>query len=169
MAHYAQIENNKVVQVLTTIDDDAMAQKWLFETFGGTWIKASYNTRGGIHYGPDNKPDGKTQIRYNFPGIDYIYNLDADAFYAPFGPFPSWVLNKNTYAWEPPTPRPENVVSQWNEETVSWDLVPSPYPSWVCINNGWFPPIPFPGVGWSWDEESVSWIPDNPIVRAQNG
>jgi hypothetical protein len=170
MGHYAQVnKDNIVVQVLTTNDNDENVEQWLLGSFGPTWLKVSYNTRGGIHYGKDNKPDGGIPVRYNYPGVGYLYDPEADAFYCNTN-LPSWVLNKTTYLWEPPIPKPENLVAIWNEETVSWDLIPSPYPSWIYIDNGWFPPTPCPGSGpgWSWDEESISWIRDNPMVKADN-
>jgi hypothetical protein len=39
-------------------------------------------------------------------------------------PYPSWVLNLNTYFWEAPIAKPTNSKSYyWNELTTSWDEV----------------------------------------------
>jgi hypothetical protein len=71
MAHFAELDNNNiVVRVLVTDNNDPNGDegyKFLLDTFGGTWIKTSYNGN----------------IRYNYAGIGYSYDQDADAFIAP--------------------------------------------------------------------------------------
>jgi len=47
------------------------------------------------------------------------WEYDGTGFIPP-QPYPSWVLNKSTYLWEPPTPRPEDGDWMWDEDTVSW-------------------------------------------------
>ena len=43
-----------------------------------------------------------------------------DVFYAP-QPYPSWVLNKTTWVWEPPVPYPtDGKVYNWDEATKNW-------------------------------------------------
>lgn len=34
-------------------------------------------------------------------------------------PYPSWILDENG-EWNPPVPRPQGVLSMWNEESGSW-------------------------------------------------
>lgn len=34
-------------------------------------------------------------------------------------PFPSWILDEKG-EWNPPIPRPQGVLSMWNEESGSW-------------------------------------------------
>ena len=102
MAHYAQIENGIVTQVVVMNNDEPEPVAWLEKNIGGEWAQTSYNTRGGVHYGKDGKPDGKEQIGYNYAGIGDTYDKTNNAFYAP-QPDPSWVLNKNSYRWEPPS------------------------------------------------------------------
>ena len=121
MAHYAKVVNGKVDQVIVAEPD-------FFDSFvdssPGEWIQTSYNTRGGVHYDPEtNEPDGGEQLRYNFAGVGYNYDAQADAFYAP-QPFSSWILNTESYIWEAPTPMPDDDNRYtWNEETTSWDQV----------------------------------------------
>lgn len=105
MAHYAQISNNIVVQVLVLDNDNPDPMGWLTSNLGGEWVQTSYNTFGGVHYGPDGQPDGGTQLRYNYAGIGYNYDPTADAFYAP-QPDPTYTLDTTTYLWvvNPPTP-----------------------------------------------------------------
>lgn len=124
MAHYAQIDdNNKVIQVLVISNEETDPIGWLVSNIGGTWAQTSYNTRGGVHYGQDGKPDGGNQIGYNYAGIGYNYDSNAKAFYVP-SPYSSWIINTNTYTWEPPVPRPtDNNNYFWNELTKSWSIV----------------------------------------------
>ena len=121
MGHYAKVVDGKVTKVLR-------AQADFFESYvddsPGKWIKTSYNTRGGKHLDPvTGQEDGGTPLRYNFAGIGYHYDKVADAFYPP-QPYSSWILNTNTYLWEPPVPMPDNDNRYyWNEETQTWDQV----------------------------------------------
>jgi hypothetical protein len=117
MSHFAKILDGKVVQVI-------VAEPEFFNTFvdtsPGTWIQTSYNTRGGIHYGQDGKPDNGVALRGNFAGIGYIYDNKDDVFY-PLQPFPSWTLNKTNWTWEAPTLRPvDKPYCVWDESTLSW-------------------------------------------------
>lgn len=168
MAHYAQIINNIVQQVVVIKDNDTKTLDSLKEHLGGQWIQTSYNSFGGVHYDSITKePDNKNHIRYNFAGIGHVYDPENDAFYYPEPPFPSWTLNKTTYTWAAPIPIPTDVVTtgRWNEETQLWETIPSPYPSWICVNNTWQPPISAPAeTGWDWDEEDKIWYKAHPLV-----
>lgn len=117
MAHFAKVCDGKVVQVI-------VAEPEFFDTFvdssPGEWIQTSYNTRGGIHYGPDGNPDDGVALRGNYAGIGHIYDRLKDVFYAP-QPFPSWTLNETTWTWEAPIARPsDGKIYTWNEETKNW-------------------------------------------------
>jgi len=82
MAHWAEInESNEVVRVVVGSNDEPdEGYRWLIDNLGGTWIQTSYNTHGGIHYGPDGKPDGGTPLRKNYAGIGFTYDPVRDAF-----------------------------------------------------------------------------------------
>jgi hypothetical protein len=71
MSSWAEIDqNNKVLRVLVGDNNDPNGDEgyqWLVDNLGGTWIKTSYNAN----------------IRYNFAGIGYTYDANADAFIAP--------------------------------------------------------------------------------------
>ena len=71
MSHWAELnQNNKVIRVLVGDNNDPNGDEgyqWLVDNLGGTWIKTSYNAT----------------IRYNFAGIGFKYDPDADAFIAP--------------------------------------------------------------------------------------
>lgn len=129
MSNFAKIDkNNVVVQVLVTNNDSNGdgGYQWLINNLGGTWIKTSYNTYGGVHYDPETGEPSKNQskaLRKNFAGIGYTYDLNRDAFIPP-APFDSWLLNENTCLWQAPVPQPtDGKEHQWNETTMSWELV----------------------------------------------
>ena len=90
MAHFAELdENNIVLRVLVTDNNDPNGDEgyqWLIDTFGGNWIKTSYNGT----------------IRKNFAGIGYKYDAVNDAFIAPKPNcgHPELTLNTAIYRWE---------------------------------------------------------------------
>jgi hypothetical protein len=117
MSHFAKVVNGKVTQVI-------VAEPEFFDTFvdssPGTWLQTSYNTRGGLHYGPDGEPDGGVALRGNYAGIGFSYDQANDVFYPP-QPYPSWVLNPKTYLWEAPVAEPTTGSPySWDEATKSW-------------------------------------------------
>jgi hypothetical protein len=105
MAHFAEIDENNIVQRVLVVDNSLEDNGIEFLTtelnLGGTWIQTSY--------------DGK--IRKQFAGIGFTYNKQADVFIAP-QPYPSWTLDEN-YDWQAPIPKP-NGDYQWNEELGEW-------------------------------------------------
>ena len=123
MAHFAQIEDGTVTQVLVVGDDQQhRGQEFLASDLGlgGTWVQTSYNTHGNVHHGSDGEPDGGVALRGNYAGIGYTYNPDLDAFITP-QPFPSWALNEDTIEWEAPVPYPDDGnLYVWDEDTTSW-------------------------------------------------
>ena len=122
MAHFAKVQDGTVTQVI-------VAEPEFFDTFvdttPGEWIKTSYNTRGGVHYSAETgEPDGGEALRKNFAGIGFTYDREKDAFIPP-QPFNSWLLNEDTCLWEAPVAYPEDgEMYKWDEETVSWVVVP---------------------------------------------
>ena len=100
MAHFAKLDQfNIVVAVLAGADSDNGKEDELCARTGDTYKQTSYNTRGGVHYGPDGKPDGGTPLRKNYAGIGYTYDAGRDAFIPP-QPAPDWVLNETSCLWE---------------------------------------------------------------------
>jgi hypothetical protein len=104
MAHWAEIdETNKVLRVTVGDNNDTNGDEgyqWLIDNLGGTWIKTSYNTYGGVH------KEGGTPLRKNFAGIGYTYDQQRDAFISPKPIVGEWELNEDTCLWEvvlPPT------------------------------------------------------------------
>ena len=125
MAHFAEIgSDNFVIRVLVVPDEqEHRGQEYMADDLGlgGTWVQTSYWTKGGVHYGPDNKPDGGTPLHYNYAGTGTTWDADNGAFHSAAGPHPSWVLNETTYLWEAPTPMPDDGLQYaWDEDTTSW-------------------------------------------------
>jgi hypothetical protein len=72
MAHYAFITDGIVTEVITGIDETELIEGLDPETWYGNFrnlkcVRTSYNAK----------------IRYNFAGIGYTYDPDADAFIPP--------------------------------------------------------------------------------------
>ena len=126
MAHYAKVKQGKVVKVI-------VAEASFFDNFvddsPGSWIKTSYNTRGGVHYQPDSNIPSEDQskaLRGNYAGIGYIYDSSLDAFYPP-QPFNSWTLNTGSFTWEAPVEYPTGDATgsytgsyEWSENEQNW-------------------------------------------------
>jgi len=128
MARFAELDVfKKVIRVLVLDDKDtqdkkgneveSVGAKYLNNGFGGTWVRTSYNTQGGVH------KLGGTPFRKNHAGIGYTYDEDKDAF-IPQKPYNSWTLNETTCLWEAPSAYPDDGKDyKWNEETTSWDEI----------------------------------------------
>jgi hypothetical protein len=96
MAHWAEIDENNIVLRVTvgSNDDSDEGYQWLIDNLGGTWVKTSYNTTGGVH------SLGGTPLRKNYAGIGYTYDSGRDAFIPPMPEGMGWVLNEDTCLWE---------------------------------------------------------------------
>jgi len=114
MAHFAQISNNVVTNVVVVhnnellvdgVEVESKGAEFCTNLFGGTWVQTSYNNR----------------IRKQYAGIGYTYDSTADVFVAP-KPYPSWTLDSN-HDWQPPTPKPEGLYS-WDEAQLEWVMIP---------------------------------------------
>ena len=121
MSHFAKVLDGKVTQVI-------VAEPEFFQTFvdssPGEWIQTSYNTRNGVHYGQDGKPDGGVALRGNYAGIGYTYDRTNDVFYAP-QPYASWVLDQTTWTWKAPVAMPtDGKPYKWDEATTNWVEIP---------------------------------------------
>jgi hypothetical protein len=142
MASFAKIGlNSKVIEVLSVnnevlhdsngIEQEVIGIDFLTKLTGwAIWKQTSYNTNAGVH------SSGKTPFRKNHAGIGYTYDEDRNAFIPP-KPFNSWILNETTCLWEAPVAYPiTNIYNQvseyngsvndlynWNESTLTWDLV----------------------------------------------
>ena len=149
MASFAKInDDNEVLAVLTLdnencvnsegVETESVGQQWL-ETHNNwpadKWIQTSYNTLNNEHL------LSGTPFRGNFASIGFTWDPSNNIFWPP-KPYPSWVKNTTTAAWDPPIARPSlteeqnsqntkpdadtpathNWVYTWNESNGSWDL-----------------------------------------------
>jgi hypothetical protein len=114
MAHFAKIENNKVVDVLVVSNDilnnlefpesESIGQQYLKDLgFDGEWLQTSYNGN----------------FRYRYACIEGTYYRSKDVF-LPKKPFASWILDETKFTWVPPKPMPDNRSWIWNEEDQTW-------------------------------------------------
>ena len=131
MSHFAKVltlTNGKGV-----VDDVIVAEQDFIDSGAegdsSLWWQTSYNTYGNVHYGQDGQPDGGVALRANYAGIGYtldttvVQNGVTGVFYAP-QPYPSWLLDTQTYLWEAPVPYPSTGGPyQWDEATQSWIAV----------------------------------------------
>ena len=116
MAHWAELDQNNIVtRVLVGSNQDPdEGYQWLIDNLGGTWVKTSYNTQGGVH------TLGGTPLRKNYAGIGYSYDSQRDAFIPP-KPFASWNLNEDSCLWEAPVAYPsDGKLYRWDEDTTNW-------------------------------------------------
>lgn len=129
MAHYAFLDDDNLVnEVIVGRDEDDLAEgvtsweDYYSAVRGQRCLQTSYNTQAGVH------AFGGTPFRGNYAGVGFTYDEELDAFIAP-STFPSWVLNRETFSWEPPIPIPSGaslvegdggVLFTWDEATVSW-------------------------------------------------
>ncbi len=122
MAHFAQIKNNVVQQIVVVdnselLDTNANEQESLGIAFCQTllgadnvWIQTSYNGN----------------LRKNFAGTGHTYDSARDAFIA-LQPHASWVLDETTCRWKAPTPYPDDGNDySWDESTTSWVKLEAP-------------------------------------------
>lgn len=128
MAHFAKInENNIVTEVLVIPDEqEHRGQQFLSEdlNLGGRWIQTSYNTYGGIHYGPNMIPSGKPGLRKNYAGIGYTYDEVRDAFIPPKPEDETFVFDEDKCMWVPPFPFPDDGNAYiWDFSTHQWKSV----------------------------------------------
>lgn len=120
MAHFAELDAHNIVQRVVVIsnadivDGDGVEQESLGialcrNIFDGsnTWVQTSYN--------------GNFRKKYASIGDEFV--LDADLFYNPVAPFPSWTLDEN-YDWQAPVEYPADGKTYiWDEVLLNWQEV----------------------------------------------
>jgi len=127
MSHFALINDDGIVQTITVGSNNDLEEgyQWLIDNIGGTWVKTSYNTRGGVHYNPETgqpSADQSKALRKNYASIGGTYDSVRDAFIAR-KPYPSWILDEETCVWNAPIPNPTfelNKTHYWSEEEQNW-------------------------------------------------
>jgi len=164
MAHYALLNSDNIVIIVTTSGED-FDEKTLSEQNGQIYKKTSYNTAAGVHV------LNGIPFRKNYAGIGYFYDENRDAFIPP-KTYDSWVLDEFSCVWVPPKQEPNkdyipfnyrkynNYI--WDETVVDWVLV-KPFESWLLTNNYFISPIPHPNdeLDYFWNEYNLSWVLNN--------
>ena len=105
MSHFAEIDNDNIVQRVIVAEQDFINSGAVGDSF--RWVQTSYNNN----------------FRKNYAGKGYTYDKARDAFIPP-QPYPSWLLDEDTCRWEAPTPMPDDgKMYVWDEDTTSWVIV----------------------------------------------
>ena len=125
MAHYALLNGNTVVQVITGVHENETQQDADGSIVGGSseaW-EAFYASRPWFSGLTCKRTSYNGNIRKNYAGVGYTYDAERDAFIPP-KPYPSWVLNEDTCRWDSPVPRPTDGKDYvWNENKREWEEV----------------------------------------------
>lgn len=113
---YAKVVDNRVVAVAT-------AEVKQSDTSGqGQWIETDTNMVAGRNL------SGGALLRKNFALVGGTYDPVKDAFISP-QPYPNWILNSDTCAWEPVTGLPtqdqlgQDKIAVWNQAEQKFDIV----------------------------------------------
>jgi hypothetical protein len=118
MPHWAEVDENGVV-LRVTVGQELEAGAPLSD--GVAWIQTSYNTRQGVHYNTETgqpSADQSKAFRGNYAGLGFTYDEALDGFIPP-QPYPSWVLDEETFSWVSPVPMPEGDFD-WDESAGAW-------------------------------------------------
>ena len=114
MAHFAQIEDGTITQVIVVSNDDCgglefpesepVGQEFIASVgIEGEWLQTSYNHN----------------FRGRYAGIGYSYDSERDMFIEP-QPFPSWTTDENG-VWKPPVDMPsDGKIYVWDENSQQW-------------------------------------------------
>jgi len=150
MAHFAELDDNKVVLRVVVVGNDCVpsdehidGEKWCISFFkGGVWKQTSYNHN----------------FRKQYAGIGYTYDSAKNKFIAP-QPHASWALDSND-DWQAPVTYPtittydtDKIYSiNWDEENLRWTAKDQ---EGVYAEDGTetTPPNNF-----NWDASALAWV-----------
>ena len=111
MAHYARVVDG-VVTAIRVIANEPFSGAVLPADLDESHIQCSFNAFAGKHR------QGGEPLRKNFPGVGWFY--DGIGFYPP-QVHPTWILDRDTYSWVPPVPKPDDGgLWLWDEERIRW-------------------------------------------------
>jgi hypothetical protein len=120
MAHYAFLdENNIVTEVITGVDENIIQTDLDGTQVGGSseaWESFYSNRKGQVC----KRTSYNNNYRKNYALIGSLYSEEFDVFIPP-QIYNSWVLNEETFKWEPPIPMPTSGERyEWSESTLNW-------------------------------------------------
>jgi hypothetical protein len=116
MAHFAELNENNIVQRVIVVDNqdcldannvesEEVGVAFCHNLLSGIWKQTSYNG----------------SFRKNYAGNGYKYDTERDAFISP-KPFNKWVLNEETCQWEAPVAYPDDEKFYvWNDNKGEWE------------------------------------------------
>jgi hypothetical protein len=120
MAHFAKLDENNNVLEVHVVDNGVLLDEHGNES-EEKGIQFLIEWSGGYTYWKQTSYNGSFRKTYAAPGgyYDPINNAFVPPKYNP-----SWILNEETYRWEPPIPYPnDGNYYAWDEATVSWLLL----------------------------------------------
>ena len=169
MAHFAKIDKNNIVvtihivnnSVITDsngIEQESLGQDFLRKLYknNDTYLKCSYNTKGGKYYSPNNGITDGTQLDLDqskafrgwYPAIGYVYDSVNDRFIPP-KIFENSKFNKEKLIWEPLIEYPS--ITTYGDGTsqylIGFDYSKNKYVGYDHLNNKF-----------EWIPETSSWI-----------
>lgn len=107
MSHWAEIDQNNIVLRVLVGPNHGDEGEAFFNGLGGTWVKTSYNGN----------------IRKNYAGIGFFYDINRNAFIPPKS-YNSWVLDEDTCQWQAPIEYPtDGLMYEWDEELTDWKAI----------------------------------------------
>lgn len=117
MANFAQLdENNIVIQVLEVDEKNC---RDVFDVRSEEIAVGNLKKAHGANtIWKETSPYGS--IRGTYAGVGFKYYPEYDRFIPP-QPRSSWVLNTETYSWEPPIPQPPLTDEESLTKIYSWD------------------------------------------------
>ena len=124
MAHFAQLDDHNIVLQVIVISNDVVENLPFpeSESLGVTFCKNLYGVNTNWAQTSYN-----ANFRYNYAGIGYTFDPTPapNGAFIPPKPYPSWLLNTNTFQWQAPVPYPnDGKMYYWDEATQSWVLMP---------------------------------------------
>jgi hypothetical protein len=135
MAHFAELDDNNVVQRVVVVGNDCVpsdehidGETWCINFFnGGIWKQTSYNHN----------------FRKQFAGVGYTYDPVKNKFISP-QPYASWLLDAND-DWQAPVTYPTDTTDKnisWDEDNLKWTATDKSDP----VNN------------FNWDASTLAWV-----------
>lgn len=93
MAHFAELDDNNIIKQVIVVHNNELLDNgveseskgiaFCQSLFGGNWVQTSYNGN----------------IRKNYAGIGYSYDVVRDAFIPPKPTEGEWILDEDTCQW----------------------------------------------------------------------
>lgn len=123
MAHFVELDRNNVVIRGIVVNNQVILNEEGEESeeVGIAFCKSLYGEETNWKQTSYNR-----NFRKNYAGSGFTYDEENDAFIPP-KPYKGWILNTNTFNWDPPRPIPNpEEPYYWDDEQEDWVLVELP-------------------------------------------